>query len=156
MSEVQEARGEVETVFRLIYRSHSRIAGNSEGQEFGRILRVSRANNAASGVTGALMFYDDWFAQVLEGAEAAVRSLFARISVDVRHDNVQVSEQGRVAGRLFSRWAMAHVGEHGSPDIPLTATSGGVAKAAEWHPTAEQERVLTRLRDLTRGYGIGA
>jgi hypothetical protein len=51
---------------------------------------------------------------------------------------------------------MAHVGEHGHSDIPMTATNTGIAEAAAWTPTAEQETVLRTLRDLTRGYGIGA
>ena len=146
----------VGSVFRLVYRSHSRIADAHEGEVFGQILRTSRANNAARGITGALMFYDHWFAQVLEGPEEAVRSLFGRIGADPRHDTVEVSAEGPVAGRVFARWAMAHVGEHGSPDIPLTATGTGVAEAAAWTTSADQERVLHALRDLTRGYGIGA
>ena len=144
------------TVFRLVYRSHSRIGDARESEEFGRFLRASRANNAASGVTGALMFYDHWFAQALEGPEEAVRGLFGRIAADPRHDTIEITTQCRVDARVFARWAMAHVGEHGSADIPLTATSAGVAKAAAWTPSAGQESVLHGLRDLTRGYGIGA
>jgi hypothetical protein len=145
-----------EPVFRLLYRSHSRIADANENAELGRILRASRNNNGASGVTGALMFYDHWFAQVLEGPKAAVRALFEKIAADPRHDAVEIHDERTVDARVFSRWAMAHVGEHGHSDIPMTATSTGVAEAAGWSPTAEQESVLRTLRDLTRGYGIGA
>lgn len=148
--------GESGTIFRLVYRSHSRIGDARESEEFGRILRSSRTNNMASGVTGALLYYDQWFAQALEGPEEAVRGLFGRIAADPRHDTIEVTAQSHVAARVFGRWAMAHVGEHGTPDIPLTATSAGVAKAAAWAPSAGQESVLHGLRDLTRGYGIGA
>ncbi len=151
-----EATANAETVFRLIYRSHSRIADAAADAELGRILRVARTNNAASGVTGALMYYDHWFAQVLEGREDAVLALFDKIRADRRHDSVTVSAQGKVPARVFGRWAMAHVGEHGSPDIPLTAAGSGVAPAATWTPSPAQEAVLGSLRDLTRGYGIGA
>ena len=156
MSAVQDRPAEAGTTFRLIYRSHSLIPEPEGDEELGRILRVSRANNVSRNVTGALMYYDNWFAQVLEGSEESVRSLFDRIKADARHDAVQVSDQGEVGGRVFARWAMAHVGEHGSPDIPWTSTRTGVAEAAAWSPDAAQEAVLSRLRDLTRGYGIGA
>lgn len=147
---------ESDTVFRLIYRSRSCIPDAMAGAEFGAILRVARAKNAGLGITGALMTYDHWFAQALEGPQAAVQSLFARIRRDPRHDSVEVSAEGVVPARVFGRWAMAHVGEHGSPDIPLAVAGGGVVEAAPWSVSAAQEPVLRVLRDLTRGYGIGA
>lgn len=161
MSDLREsaapAAGEAGTVFRLIYRSHSRIPDDQESAEFGRILSTSRANNAGRGLTGALMVYDHWFAQALEGPRDAVLALFEVIKADPRHDAVSVREQGMVPGRVFARWAMAHVGEHGRPDIALTATRAGIAQGAAWKASsADQESVLTLLRDLTRGYGLGA
>ena len=149
----------VEPLFRLVYRSHSLLPGDGpERQEaaLADILRVSRANNDAAGVTGALMLYDDWFAQVLEGPEPVVRALFARIRGDARHDGVELDVAETATARLFGRWAMAIVAEHREPDMPLVATSGGLGQGAPWRVTPEQERVLTRLRDLTRGYGRGS
>jgi Sensors of blue-light using FAD len=141
------------TIFRLIYKSRSQVPADKRDIELGNIFRVARAKNAAQGITGALLLYDDWFAQTLEGDEAAVRSLFARIQQDPRHDAVQVREEGMVATRVFSRWAMAKVGEHGEPDIPLLATTNGVAEAAGRASTPEQDRVLAVMRETTRGYG---
>ena len=63
-------------VFRLIYRSHSRIPATGFEAELGSILRVARARNGESGITGALLVYDDWFAQTLEGDESAVRGIY--------------------------------------------------------------------------------
>lgn len=143
-------------VFRLIYRSHSRIPDAAEAEELGRILSGSRTRNAAAGVTGALMIYDHWFAQALEGPRDAVLALFERIKADARHDTVEIREEGDVPERAFARWAMAHVGEHGQPDIALTSGRQGVVEAAAWRLTEGQDRVVMTLRDLTRGYGIGA
>lgn len=146
-----------QNVFRLIYRSHSKIPPDKNQEEFGQILRRSRINNASSGVTGALLMYDNWFAQVLEGPEPAVRALYGRIKADPRHDTLDVREEHAVAGRAFSRWAMANVGEHGDADIPMVATATGVVDGGAWRTaTPEQEKVLVVLRDLTRGYGRGA
>ncbi len=143
-------------VFRLIYRSHSLIPVAEFQAELGRILRVARARNAESGITGALLIYDNWFAQTLEGEKTAVRALFAKIAADPRHDTVELREEGIAPTRVFSRWAMAMVAEHGNPDIPLTAISGGVAQARARHTTPDQEHILTLMRDATRGYGRGS
>ncbi len=156
MSDTRTAPAETETIFRLTYRSHSRIPPAQEPRELAEILRVARARNAERGITGALMFYDRWFAQALEGPRAEVMALFDRIRADPRHEAVQVAAQGDVAGRVFSRWAMAHVGEHGEPDIAMTTTRDGLAEGAAWRSSPEQDLVLTTLRDMTRGYGRGA
>ncbi len=151
------AMAQAEPCFRLIYRSRSLLPERSESVESGlsEILRVARTNNRKHGVTGALMFYEykDWFAQVLEGEESKVQDLFERIKKDPRHKSIEVREAEPVPSRLFSKWAMALVAEHGEPDSPLVATAGGISEAEPWHMTEDQERVLTQLRDITRGYG---
>lgn len=159
-------RGTTDQCFRLVYRSHSLLPGARAGtgadvaglQEAGlaEILRVARVNNAERGVTGALVSYDDWFAQVLEGPEAAVTVLYDRIRVDPRHNGVELDSAEPAPRRLFERWAMAIVADHGQPDLPVVATSGGLSQGAPWKVTPAQEAVLTRLRDLTRGYGRGS
>jgi Sensors of blue-light using FAD len=145
-----------EMVFRLIYRSKSAIAADRLDEELGSILRAARHKNAERGITGALLLYDDWFAQTLEGDEGKVRALYAHIEKDNRHTSVQLREENVSAPRVFSRWAMALVGEHGNPDIPLVATASGTAEAGARHTNAEQERILDIMRDATRGYGRGS
>jgi len=143
--------------YRLIYRSHSLLPetkANATG--LADILRTARANNASLGVTGALMLYDDWFAQVLEGPRNVVEALFGKIRADPRHDSVRLDQAEMVPRRLFEKWAMAIVAEHHEPDLPMVATTGGLAQCAPWKVSLEQEVVLTRLRDLTRGYGRGS
>ena len=108
----------------LIYRSHSLVQPAETDHELSHILRTARARNASLGITGALMLYDNWFAQVLEGPEGAVKSLFARIEADKRHNSVEVLEQGPADKRAFERWAMAHVGEHGEEKINLHRVFG--------------------------------
>ncbi len=143
--------------YRLIYRSHSLLADHGDDNAgLALILKHARSANAARGITGALMLYDDWFAQVLEGPQAAVEALYARIKTDTRHDSVRLNEAGTVPVRLFDKWAMAVVAEHHEPDLPMVATTGGLAQGAPWKVSLEQEAILTRLRDLTRGYGRGS
>lgn len=145
-----------ELVFRLIYRSKSKIPAARLDAELGNILRNARAKNTSLGITGALLYYEGWFAQTLEGGEKAVRTLYAHIEKDPRHASVQLCEEGGSKPRAFSRWAMAMVGEHGHPDIPLTATAGGTTEAQIRSTTPEQDTILTIMRDTTRGYGLGS
>ena len=153
----KEPQTAADTCYRLIYRSHSLLPdGGKDQAALADILKQARAGNADKGITGALMLYDDWFAQVLEGPQAAVEALYAKIKADTRHDGVRLNEAGVAPKRLFGKWAMAVVAEHHEPDQPLVATTGGLAQGAPWKVSLEQEAILTRLRDLTRGYGRGS
>ena len=144
-----------ESTFRLVYRSRNKIPAQEREEQLGNIFRVALPNNRSHGVCGALLMWGDWFAQTLEGDEAAVRELFAKIEVDQRHEKVEVLESGPVDEPVFARWAMAKVGEHREADIPLIATSTGVTEASSRGTTKEQEQVLTKMRDATRAFGIG-
>ena len=151
------AMQKAEPCYRLIYRSRSLLSEQPGDVDAGlsEILRVARSNNRKQGITGALMMYEhkNWFAQVLEGTEAEINTLFERIKKDPRHKSVEVMESGDAPARVFGKWAMALIAEHGEPDAPLVATAGGISEAAPWQVTEDQETVLTRLRDITRGYG---
>ena len=138
-------------VFRLIYRSRSCIPPAISETELSQIFSVSRHNNTARGITGALMMHHNWFAQVLEGPEAEVRALYARIKLDPRHEAVELTDEGMVAEHMFGRWAMAEVKDQGEQDVPLLATTKGLAEGAPWRVSAAQQSVLTQLRTLTRG-----
>jgi hypothetical protein len=151
MSDVP-ATGEADDqpVFRLIYRSHSRIAAGDGKSQLGDIFTSARRNNRDLGVTGALVTTDEDFAQALEGDEAVVRELFARIRADARHEDVTVIEEDTVPGRIFGRWAMAKVAESGGPDIRLLSHADKrsiVMAGPDGHVTPEQESVLARMRE---------
>jgi hypothetical protein len=74
------------------------------------ILEKARVNNAAAGVTGALIFNSNGFAQVLEGEREDVAAIFERIQCDPRHSDVLVLEYETVESRRFPNWSMAYVG----------------------------------------------
>jgi hypothetical protein len=133
--------------FRLIYRSHSRIAADDRATGLARIFSASRANNKRLGVTGALLVTEGWFVQALEGDESVVRGLYERISGDPRHEDVTVIESAPVDRRVFSRWAMAQVSSLGHADIPLHVTDGHISRAADQALTREQTVVLKTMRN---------
>ncbi|WP_293055046.1 BLUF domain-containing protein [Mycobacterium sp.] len=143
--------GDPAGVFRLMYRSHSRISPENRKTALGNLFSVARRKNKELNITGALLIWGDSFVQTLEGQENAVRTLFATIERDERHEHVTVLEEGTVPERVFSRWAMARVSEDGEPDIPLIAKSDGIAPAAGRGTTSEQDSVLEVMRAAARG-----
>lgn len=73
------------------------------------ILRASRRNNAAVGVTGALLYADGNFMQALEGPDVAVNAVYARVRADPRHRQIITLLDAPVAARSFADWAMGFV-----------------------------------------------
>ena len=106
-------------LFRIVYCSRNMIGAADPEAELQSILQSARANNAAQGVTGALLYNDGIFAQVLEGPFDAVQTVFERIQCDPRHDYVIVLQAASVIDRHFDGWAMAQA----EPSDPAAAKS---------------------------------
>ena len=145
-----------DVVYRLIYRSRSRIPAQTQRAELGELFTAARAHNKGKHITGALLLLDDIFVQTLEGDEQEVQALLARIRADTRHDSLEVLDTSLVAGRVFARWAMAKVAEaEDQPDINLIAHEKGIHTAASrGDATPEQEGVLKVMRDAARGRAL--
>ena len=154
----ETAAGDPGPVFRLIYRSHSRIGAADRKYQLGEIFSVARSSNKKLGVTGALLITDDEFVQALEGPEPVVRELYTKINKDKRHEHVELLESGDVSGRVFGRWAMAKVAADGEPDIPLLTNvdKGGISPAQPRPGTEAQETVLAVMRQSLRHSGVSA
>ena len=73
------------------------------------ILRRSKVNNPAVGVTGVLCFSEGTFLQVLEGGRAAVNQLYNRIAGDSRHTDCTLLCYEEVGERRFAGWSMGQV-----------------------------------------------
>ena len=97
---------------RVLYCSRNLIPGDPDAVAAGirSILAASRRNNARDGITGALLFSQGCFAQVLEGPLDAVEGAFERIQCDERHADVTVLQSGPAAQRDFADWSMAFAG----------------------------------------------
>ncbi|GAB4515981.1 MAG: BLUF domain-containing protein [Anaerolineae bacterium] len=70
------------------------------------ILEASRENNAKLGITGMLLYRDQYFVQALEGEEAQVMALYEKIKDDPRHHHVLTVYQAEVSRRTFGEWSM--------------------------------------------------
>lgn len=95
-------------ITRLIYYSENQIdpTKSSVIKELGNILSASNRNNKPLGLTGALVFDDRWFLQVLEGDRGPVWQTLRHIEDDERHSNIVVVEAKEVPDRIFGSWWM--------------------------------------------------
>jgi Sensors of blue-light using FAD len=74
-----------------------------------KILVDARAGNQARNVTGALIYVDGVFLQVLEGDRDVVRAVMANIARDTRHGSVKVFHEVEVDAPTFGTWRMAYL-----------------------------------------------
>ncbi len=139
-----------ENLFRLVYCSRNMIPAlhGDAAAEVGQILETSRANNARAGVTGALLYSDGCFAQVLEGGLDAVERTFERIQCDNRHGDVVVLQAGPADGRLFGVWNMA-LAETADPAKASAILSRALAMSDT--ETGRGADVVSLLDSLVRG-----
>ena len=131
--------------YRIVYCSRNRIEGSAEEvkAEMGSLLLVSRRNNAVEGITGALLFNGEAFAQVLEGPQEAVEKAFERIRWDSRHSDVVILEQSHESERHFSQWAMAYADDQ---TIHFFLDSGGGLDVTNIKPHNFASLIVQQLR----------
>src|SRR5258706_15801183 len=89
---------------RLTYASRASNGIHPEGVT--AILKGSRENNLAKGISGVLVFSDGIFLQVLEGGRDAVSALYNKIAQDKRHRDVVLLGYDEIPERRFAGWPM--------------------------------------------------
>ena len=139
-----------EPVFQLVYRSSVRLLPELRAAALADIFEVARWKNDALDVTGALLIWQDVFVQVLEGDESVVRTLYATIHADHRHDHVALLDAGSVPERVFAGWSMARVGNDDGADIPVEMDRELVGAAPRPVVTV-QNTMLDAMREYARG-----
>ena len=94
---------------RLLYAS--RAAEHLSAEDLAAILKVSKARNPATGVTGVLCFCkaSNIFLQVLEGGREPVNALYNRIARDARHREPTLLTYEEIGQRSFAGWSMGQV-----------------------------------------------
>ena len=119
--------------YQIIYFSKSATPMQMDDLE--EILESARESNADAGITGALVYVDGFFLQILEGEARAVEALMARIAKDVRHETVTVLKQGEITTSVFCDWRMAYV-------------SATAEQVAEWAGLSRTTAVPDILADM--------
>jgi hypothetical protein len=103
--------------------------------------------NGANGVTGALLFTERHFAQLLEGPDEAITELLTRIDADTRHGNLRVVDDKQVEGRSFGSWSMAYSG-------PARYVDRFVAPLLEPMPAPAERIAVRNLIGLLREFSV--
>ncbi|RMB56879.1 BLUF domain-containing protein [Dokdonia sinensis] len=88
------------------YVSHQ--AHNLSDDGIKRLLKHSRKNNEAVGITGLLIFFEGVFTQYVEGPADAVDTLYKKIEKDSRHNQVVKLASGKIDNRYYGDWSMAY------------------------------------------------
>lgn len=102
------------SIYSLVYSSSARLNPDSSADlaMIDEILAKARQCNAKVDVTGALLFTEGRFVQVLEGDRNDVRATYDRIEADPRHANVEILSSQFSDRRRFKQWSMAFVGDN--------------------------------------------
>lgn len=129
----------------LVYQSYATVPFGD--LQLTKLLTQSRAFNAAHGLTGVLLYSQGIIVQLLEGNEANVRAVFARIVQDPRHTRIIKLADGPATHRLFTQWSM---GFHTVNPISLRNLTGYINPDDEKYlgessslPDAELRALLT-------------
>jgi hypothetical protein len=122
--------------YQIMYSSQATEPMTVTGLE--EILTDARTGNEARNVTGALVYVDGVFFQVIEGDKDVVHKLMGSIASDSRHHSVKVFYEAEVEVRAFESWSMAY----------LSPTAEQMAKWAGLPGTATVEELLA---DISRG-----
>lgn len=150
-------------IFSLAYFSRSAIEGTPDEirGHIEQILHSARRKNTAQDVTGALLFSEGCFAQVLEGPREHVEAIFETILCDPRHRDISVMHLHAVEARSFAAWSMAFGGiEDVSNELKIQ--SEGMSAADDILTSVAGRNLLMALHsivhrdDLARLEAIGA
>ena len=88
------------------YLSQSKLDWTDEAID--QLLERSKQNNATRGITGAMIYANGYFMQLIEGPQIAVDELYSAIEADPRHEVLSLLHNQEIKDRHFSDWAMEY------------------------------------------------
>lgn len=135
-------------ISQLVYTSQTRNIGPSDVQT---ILDQAREGNLRAGVTGVLIFNQNYFCQCLEGGREEVTKAFCRIASDPRHNHVSLVAVHDVDARDFPDWSMGYVSNRSADvDEPLRDFLPNKEFNSQILAASSAIAVMKGLRDLRR------
>lgn len=133
-------------MLRLVYVSHAHTDMTLES--LSTLLVKARVANEARMITGALLYQDRVFFQLLEGPEDDVRALYAKIEQDPRHFGCQILLDYPTNERLFPDWSMGHAAATSSQVRAIPGLNGFFTRSpSAFHLEAKD---INQLLDLFR------
>jgi hypothetical protein len=94
------------------------------------IVAGARQANQRRGVTGALLYSGEHFAQLIEGEPEAIAATFADIERDRRHEGLLRLIDGSADKRRFGAWHMAYIDAPGADELLSQLLGGPTVGAA--------------------------
>lgn len=94
------------SIYQLVYLSFANF-DISNKDVVSDILKSSTRNNSRLNVTGILFYKDGTFIQLIEGAKEVIENLYKKISLDHRHEHLQIFWEGNSSQRSFPKWSMS-------------------------------------------------
>lgn len=88
------------------YLSQSKLDWTDEA--INELLERSKRNNATRKITGAMIYANGYFMQLIEGPQIAVDELYSAIEADPRHEVLSLIHNQEIKDRHFSDWAMEY------------------------------------------------
>ncbi len=121
-------------LYQIMYSSQATVPMTAAALE--EILADARAGNQARNVTGALVYADGVFFQIIEGEQDVVLTLLASIASDSRHKDLKVFYEAEVDARSFASWRMAY----------LSASAGQMSSWAGLPGTTTLDELLAEVK----------
>lgn len=121
-------------------------------QQLDELLRSARAWNQPRGLTGMLLYSGGNFMQTVEGPDASITEVFARIKADSRHHGLIVLLEEEVTHRTFPDWTMGYR-RVAAGDLGLEGHSDFLDNpdAASLHDRkSSQQKLLSVFRSVVR------
>ena len=94
------------SIYQLVYLSFANF-DIGDKDVVSDILKSSTLNNSRLNVTGILFYKDGTFIQLIEGAKEVIKNLYKKISLDSRHEHLQIFWEGNSSQRSFPNWSMS-------------------------------------------------
>lgn len=92
-------------LIQLVYLSHTHELWDDD--QLAELLLQAQKKNEVLDITGALVYHDGNFIQLLEGPEENVLAVYEKIKNDHRHDGINTLIQAPIEKREFPNWSMA-------------------------------------------------
>jgi hypothetical protein len=95
----------------VFYSSNETSFSSSSMRDFVRnVLESCSRHEALAGLTGALLFNEHFFLQVMEGDKVAISQRMWRLAQDERHSLMVILAAGAIPRRAFLTWSVGYAG----------------------------------------------
>jgi hypothetical protein len=124
--------------------------------ELNELVEVSRRNNKKHSITGAMLYLENSFIQVIEGEDAAISYLLHTLRADTRHLDIRILSDKLAQVRNFQNWSMGIVKavEVDEPqvleELRLASTASSVSEdRSNIMPVSQTFMMMRRLYDTS-------